>query len=63
MAKIIKLQVNGKPVAQCDCDCQEFYILLNGFGDTWDEIKGTECVDCGNIIDWVKVVREDDGKS
>jgi hypothetical protein len=59
MAEVIKLGGDGRPVLSCDCGCQEFYILADSFGD-WNTIEGTECLDCGNIVDWIKVTLDDD---
>jgi hypothetical protein len=43
----------NKPVAKCVCGSTTFYILVNDYGDSWDKIIGTECMECGEIINWV----------
>lgn len=58
MAKIIQwLDYQEEPVAQCVCGSTDFHILVNGYGDSWDKVIGTECIDCGEQIKWVKAER------
>jgi hypothetical protein len=60
MAKIIKWEDHqGEPVAQCMCGGIEFYILVNGYGDSWDKVIGTECVECGYEVKWVKAEKQE----
>ena len=55
---IIKL--NDKFYAKCpDCGSQEWLIRVDGVGDQWENIKGTECKYCELIIDWVKAERDE----
>jgi hypothetical protein len=59
MADIVQLNFNSQPVAMCECGCQEFYLLLDGFDDGWKELLGTQCVECGNIVDWAAFTDDD----
>jgi predicted nucleic-acid-binding Zn-ribbon protein len=60
MGKVIEFSGDGRPVVPCEkCGCQEFYIIADRFGG-WNAIEGTECIDCGNIVDWIKVTLDDD---
>jgi len=60
MADLIKLvfsQENG-PIAACpNCGGQKWYINLDAYDNDWEAINGTECVDCGYTIDWIKAER------
>jgi hypothetical protein len=46
------------PVASCNCGCTEFYIRLDNFGKEWEKILGTECVSCGEKVDWTEELHE-----
>lgn len=63
---IIKLADNF--YARCpNCGSWDFKIRLNGPGDTWTRILGTECSneECSFLIDWVavntKITKSNDG--
>ena len=45
----------NEPVATCQCGCTEFNLRVDGYGDKWTKIIGTECVECGEKIDWKPV--------
>lgn len=53
MAVIIHL--NDEFYAQCQCGSQSFSLLVNGPGDAWDRVLGTECTGCGYVIKWTVV--------
>ena len=60
MAEIINLKCESSPVAECpNCKSTEWYILLDGYGDNWQNLKGTECAGCGWICKWVVGEREE----
>lgn len=60
MARVYKwLDYQSEPVAECECGSIVFHILVNGFGDKWDKVEGTECAECGNQIKWVKATHAD----
>jgi len=42
------------PLATCECGSQHWFILVDGFNDQWNNIVGTKCAECGQIIEWVK---------
>lgn len=59
MAEVIRWQdFKGDPVMQCSCGCQEFFILLDGYGDTWEHPIGTECCECGDKTIWARVEQD-----
>jgi hypothetical protein len=64
MAKVIPIrpiQENQTIYATCpECDGQAWLLPVNGYGDEWDKITGSECAGCGYIIDWVTVKKEGD---
>ena len=63
MAEVIKfLESDQRYVAACgSCGCTEFSLIIDDVGGLeWTTIKGTECTDCGEVIEWIKVTREDD---
>ena len=60
--KVTKLHPGEKYYAKCpDCGGTSWGLLLNGLGDGWDKITGTECLnpDCGLELDWIQVDREE----
>ena len=41
--------------ASCpSCKNTDWLIRIDGLGDQWENILGTECNSCGFMIDWVK---------
>lgn len=51
---------NG-PVAACpECGYDQWYLNLNGFQQRWDKITGSECGNCGFIIDWFYCEKNED---
>ncbi len=64
MSEVIKgLFADKEPVAACECGDTLFFLRTDGFGDNWERIIGTECAGCGDIINWVRVEREEKQKS
>ena len=55
MGELIKL---SEAVASCGCGSIVWNIRVNAMGDSWDKIIGTECAECGFIVDWVSADRE-----
>ena len=59
MAEVISLDY-FQPVAGCpNCGGQEFYIMLNGYNQNWDAVVGTQCCNCGMIIQWIEATKDD----
>ncbi|KKL83772.1 hypothetical protein LCGC14_1971380 [marine sediment metagenome] len=48
-------------VAQCPhCEDDRWYIHVDGFGDTFKNVTGHECISCGFKVDIkIEVVREE----
>ena len=58
--KIIKIHPSEKYYAKCpECNGTSWGLLLNGVGDGWDKLTGSECLKCGWISDWIRVDRVD----
>lgn len=55
MGEVIKLLDNF--YAQCQCGSQNFRLAVDGPGDTWKRVLGTECCGCGYIINWIVVTK------
>ena len=54
MTNVIPL--NDKFYACCpECGGQEWLIRVNGPGNSFDEIMGTECKYCSFYVDWIKI--------
>jgi len=52
------IQLNEQLYANCpDCGSQEWLVRIDGVGDQWKNILGTECKYCGLVIDWVSCER------
>ena len=54
MGKIFQWEdYQPSPVAQCpECGGTTFHIRVDGYGNNWKNLIGTECEDCGGLIDW-----------
>lgn len=53
-ADVIKLHDS---VAICpECNCQHWFIVLDGFGDMYEKITAHKCVGCGFTVD-IEIVR------
>lgn len=64
MGDIIKADFNTRPVAYCpECGNTSWHLLLDAFGNQWEKIIGTECTNCGFIINWVLAEKEGGDKN
>ncbi len=56
------LDYQSEPVAQCVCGSTAFHILVNDYGDSWDKVIGTECMECEEKIHWIKAEKDSEIK-
>ena len=57
MGEVIKLE--DEFYAGCPkCGCQQWLLKIDGPGDRWENILGSECYECGFFVDWLKVIKE-----
>jgi hypothetical protein len=55
MAEVISMAESTiHPVATCECGCQQWLILVDGFQDQWEKIIGIKCSNCETVIDFVR---------
>ena len=56
MSKIINFEDQMRRfydfTATCECGNNEFHILVDKLGASWNKILGTRCTKCGDIIKW-----------
>ena len=51
--------LNDKFYATCpECGGQEWMLMVNGPGNEFNEILGTECKYCEFVVDWIKIYKE-----
>ena len=64
--KVVEIYPGEKYYAKCpECNSTSWGLLLNGLGDGWDKITGTECLnpDCSFSADWIQVDRAEESVS
>ncbi len=60
MAKVIDLASKCDFEISCpECGCFTWFLKVDGLGDKWKNITGTECSGCGYTVDWIFVKREE----
>ena len=58
MGEVVEL--NFQFWAKCEaCGGNRFLLALDGPGTDWQTVIGTVCVNCENMVDWVKASKED----
>ena len=58
--KVIELYSPEEYHATCpECGSTAWFLRINGLGDSWDKLTGSECMDCGFLIDWIEVSRNE----
>ena len=61
-SNVIPMRRDPQYVAKCpDCGEKNWFIRVDGIGDQWENILGTECSFCGFQVDWVKCHRDHGG--
>ena len=61
MAEVIPLHEDSAPLLTCaECECQMWWIVLDGFRLDWESIVKFICSECGLCID-TKIVKEAQG--
>ena len=55
MSTVTPIRKDPEYVANCpECRCKRWLVRLDGVNDDWQNIIGTECVDCGFFVEWVR---------
>ena len=58
------IYLNDEFYATCpECRHQEWLLPINGPGNQWDSLLGSECVNCGFSVEWKAVEEESDERT
>ena len=49
------IQLNDSVAGCPECGSDAWYIKIDGFGNNWKHILGTECIECGFTVNFPQV--------
>jgi len=60
---VLPLRKDPQYIAKCpECNGRFWLLRVDGVGNEWEHILGSECSECGFFVDWISVNRDGGGE-